>query len=108
MKRTIIIILLSLALIVLFLWDATQLVEMRAAERLVRVSGFEVWKGACVHAAAGDKARLKWCEWAEAGTRSVVDEHVSDDEFKALAVYSALRRGGLVAPDASAKEPPSR
>lgn len=88
MGKNIAIIVLSLCLIlcvyllVAGFWNAAVL---RAAEWRVRTSGFEVWRDACSHAAAGDRSRQKWCDGAAKQTIvPAAAAGVSDEDVKEI------------------------
>jgi hypothetical protein len=89
MKKNIAILALSVALLFCLFhivedqWNAAQ---MRAANQLVRTSMSKVWKGACEHAAGGNRDRIRWCEWAAEGTAQSISERASDDDMRALAL----------------------
>jgi hypothetical protein len=95
MGKNIAIIILSLCLLLcvyqLFagFWSAGVL---RAAEWRVRTRGFELWRDACSHAAAGDRSRQIWCDTAAKQTIiTAADAGVSDEDMKALATDIVLR-----------------
>jgi hypothetical protein len=89
MKKNILILVLSLALILCVgkiasdQWSAAQ---MRATVKVLLAAHSGVWKGACQHAAAGIRDRSRWCDLADRETALGSDEIASDEDMKALAL----------------------
>lgn len=95
MKKNIAIVVLSIALL-LCLFQAGagiwRISKIRAVERALLTSGFDVWRKACDHAAAGDRTRARWCEWAAEATAPSISLSASEEDLETLAVEIVTRQ----------------
>ena len=93
MKRNVVIVLLSAALIFQFARHLWKISTLMVAARDVRIAGYEVWNRACTHAAAGDSRRSNWCKWAyEQTSWSAAQEGISEEMIRAFTLDSVARK----------------